>query len=102
MKNQLFLALSILFLALTSCKSDRQSAIDKAVDGDIIVSGKDTFDITVDTHIVIGSERIPPSSVLEESSPVWLYRTNLDSTFKSRKNIPIGSKQVYKIAKKRK
>ena len=102
MKNQPFLALVILCLAFTSCKSDKPSAIDKAVDGDVIVSGKDTFDISVDTHTVISSVRIPPRNVTEESSPVWLYRTNLDSTFKSRKNIPIGSTQVYKIAKKRK
>lgn len=102
MKNQIFLALVTFCLVFTSCKSDGKMAIDKAVDGDVIVSGEDTFDIIVDTHRVISSERLPARNVLEEGSPVWLNTTDLDSTFKSRSYIPIGSTQIYKIAKRRK
>jgi len=56
----------------------------------------------VDTHTVISSERIIPRNVMEEGSPIWLNRTDLDSTYETRAHIPVGSKQVYKIAKKRK
>jgi hypothetical protein len=45
---------------------------------------------------------MPPRNVMEEASPVWLNRTDLDSTFKTKSPRPIGSTQVYKIAKKRK
>jgi hypothetical protein len=87
---------------MTSCVTKTGKAIDKAVNGDVIVSGTDTFDIIVDTHTVVSSERLPARNVMEEGSPVWINTTNLDSTFKSRSYIPIGSTQVYKIAKKRK
>jgi hypothetical protein len=96
----LFSALLIIFLA--SCESKEQKAISKAADGDVMIVGKDTFDIHVDTHRVVTSERIPPRNVMEEGSPVWLNRTDLDSTFKTTTHRPIGSTQVYKIAKKRK
>ena len=86
---------------MTSCVTKTGKAIDKAIDGDILISGKDTFDVTVDTHIVISSERIPPRNVMEEVFPVWLNKTNLDSTYKTKSYIPVGSKQVYKIAKKK-
>ena len=96
----LFPALLIIFLA--SCKSKEQKAISKASDGDVMIIGKDTFDIYVDTHRVVSSERLPARNVMEEGSPVWINTTNLDSTFKSRSHVPIGSTQVYKIVKKRK
>ena len=67
-----------------------------------MIIGKDTFDIYVDTHRVVSSERIPPRNVMEEGSPVWLNGTDLDSTFKTASHRPIGSIQVYKIVKKRK
>jgi len=86
---------------MTSCVTKTGKAIDKAIDGDILISGKDTFDVTVDTHIVISSERIPPRNFMEEVSPVWLNKTNLDSTYETKSHIPVGSKQVYKIAKKK-
>jgi hypothetical protein len=96
----LFSALLIIFLA--SCESKEQKAISKAADGDVMIIGKDTFDLIVDTHTVVTSERLPARNVMEEGSPVWINTTNLDSTFKSRSHVPIGSTQVYKIAKKRK
>ena len=96
----LFSALVIILLA--SCGSREQKVISKAVDGDVMVIGKDTFDIFVDTHRVVSSERIPPRNVMEEGSPVWLNLTHLDSTFKTSSPRPIGSTQVYKTAKKRK
>jgi len=96
----LFPALLIIFLA--SCESKKQKAISKAADGDVMIIGKDTFDIYVDTHRVVSSERLPARNVMEEGSPVWINTTNLDSTFKSRSHVPIGSTQVYKIVKKRK
>jgi hypothetical protein len=96
----LFPALLIIFLA--SCESKKQKAISKAADGDVMIIGKDTFDIYVDTHTVVTSERLPARNVMEEGSPVWINTTNLGSTFKSRSHVPIGSTQVYKIVKKRK
>jgi hypothetical protein len=102
MKNNIFFTIILLCLLLASCVSETGKAIDKAVNGDVIVSGNDTFDIVVDTHTVISSERLPARNVMEEGSPVWLNTTNLDSTFKTRTYIPIGSTQVYKTAKKRK
>lgn len=96
----LFSALIIIFLS--SCESREQKVISKAVDGDVMVMGKDTFDIFVDTHRIISSERMDPRNVMEEGSPVWLNRTHLDSTFKTNSPRPIGSTQVYKTAKKRK
>ncbi len=102
MKNNTFFTAILLCLLATSCVSETGKAIDKAVDGDVIVSGNDTFDISVDTHTVISSERLPARNVMEEGSPVWINTTNLDSTFKSRTYIPIGSTQVYKTAKRRK
>ena len=96
----LFSTLLIIFLA--SCESKEQKAISKAADGDVMIVGKDTFDIYVDTHRVVSSERIPPRNVMEEGSPVWLNGTDLDSTFKTASHRPIGSIQVYKIVKKRK
>ncbi len=102
MKNKIFFTIITLCLIMTSCVSKTGKAIDKAVDGSVIVSGKDTFDISVDTHTVVSSERMPPRNVMEEASPVWLNRTDLDSTFKTKSPRPIGSTQVYKIAKKRK
>ena len=96
----LFPALLIIFLA--SCKSKEQKAISKASDGDVMIIGKDTFDLIVDTHTVVTSERLPARNVMEEGSPIWLNRTDLDSTYETRSHIPVGSKQVYKIAKKRK
>ena len=96
----LFPALLIIFLA--SCESKKQKAISKAADGDVMIIGKDTFDLIVDTHTVVTSERLPARNVMEEGSPVWINTTNLDSTFKSRSHVPIGSTQVYKIVKKRK
>ena len=102
MKNTIFFTVIFLCLLATSCVSETGKAIDKVVDGDVIVSGNDTFDIKVDTHTVISSERLPPRNVMEEASPVWLNTTDLDSTFKSRTYIPIGSTQVYKTAKRRK
>jgi hypothetical protein len=100
MKNIIFFALTSLLIS--SCESREQKIISKAVDGDIMITGKDTFDIIVDTHRVVSSEIIPPRNVMEEGSPVWLNRTDLDSTFKTKSHRPIGSIQVYKIAKKRK
>ena len=102
MKNKIFFTLLATSILIASCRTGDKKAIEKAVDGDILISGKDTFDITVDTHTVISSERIPPRNVMEEGSPVWLNRTNLDSTYKTRSHIQVGTKQVYKIAKKRK
>ena len=102
MKNKIFFTAIILCLLMNSCVTKTGKAIDKAVDGDIVILGKDTFDITVDTHTVISSEVIRPRNVMEEGSPVWLNRTNLDSTYKTKSHVPVGSKQVYKIAKKRK
>lgn len=100
MKNIIFFAFISLLIA--SCESREQKIISKAVDGDIMITGKDTFDIIVDTHRVVSSEIIHPRNVMEEGSPVWLNRTDLDSTFKTKSHRPIGSIQVYKIAKKRK
>jgi hypothetical protein len=102
MKNKIFFILLATSLLISSCRTGDKKAIEKAVDGDMLISGKDTFDITVDTHTVISSERIPPRNVMEEGSPVWLNRTNLDSTYETRSHIQVGTKQVYKIAKKRK
>jgi len=102
MKNKIIFTSITLCLLMTSCVTKTGKAIDKAVNGDILISGKDTFNITVDTHIVISSERIPPRNVMEEVSPIWLNKTNLDSTYETKSHIPVGSKQVYKIAKKRK
>ena len=96
----LFPALLIIFLS--SCESKEQKAISMAADGDVMIIGKDTFDIYVDTHRVVSSERIPPRNVMEEGSPVWLNGTYLDSTFKTASHRHIGSIQVYKIVKKRK
>jgi hypothetical protein len=87
---------------MASCVTKTGKAIDKAVDGSILVLGNDTFDVTVDTHTVISSERIPARNIMEEGSPVWLNRTDLDSTYETRSHIRVGSKQVYKIVKKRK
>lgn len=100
MKNIIFF--TFISLLIASCESREQRIISKAVDGDVMVAGKDTFDIIVDTHRVVSSERIPARNVMEEGSPVWLNRTDLDSTFKTKSHRPIGSVQVYKIAKKRK
>jgi hypothetical protein len=102
MKNKIFFTLLGLAMLITSCKTGEQKAIEKAVDGDVLVIGKDTFDVVVDTHTVIRSEVIRPRNVMEEGSPVWLNRTNLDSTYETKSHVPVGSKQVYKIAKKRK
>ena len=102
MKNKIFFTLLATSILITSCRTGDKKAIEKAVDGDILISGKDTFDITVDTHTVISSERIIPRNVMEEGSPIWLNRTDLDSTYETRAHIQVGSKQVYKIAKKRK
>ena len=102
MKNKIFFTLLVLSLLITSCKTGEQKAIEKAVNGDILVIDKDTFDVIVDTHTVISSERILPRNVMEEGSPVWLNTTDLDSTYETASHIHVGSKQVYKIAKKRK
>jgi hypothetical protein len=102
MKNKIFFILLATSLLIASCRTGNKKAIEKAVNGSILVSGNDTFDVIVDTHTVINSERIPPRNVMEEGSPVWLNRTNLDSTYETRSHIQVGSKQVYKIAKKRK
>ena len=101
MKNKIFFTLLATSILIASCRTGDKKAIEKAVDGDILISGKDTFDITVDTHTVISSERIPPRNFMEEVSPVWLNKTNLDSTYETKSHIPVGSKQVYKIAKKK-
>ena len=102
MKNKIFFTMITVCLLMASCVTKTGKAIDKAVNGDVIVSGIDTFDIIVDTHTVVSSEIMPPRNVTEEGSPVWLNKTDLDSTFKTRSPRPIGSIQVYKIAKKRK
>ena len=102
MKNKIIFVAISLCLLMAYCVAKTGRSIDKSVDGDIIILGKDTFDIFVDTHRVVSSERIPPRNVMEEGSPVWLNRTHLDSTFKTSSPRPIGSTQVYKIAKKRK
>ena len=102
MKNKIFFILLATSLLISSCRTGNKNAIEKAVNGDILISVNDTFDVTVDTHIVISSERIQTRNVMEEVSPVWLNKTNLDSTYETKSHIPIGSKQVYKIAKKRK
>ena len=102
MKNKIFFTLLGLAVLITSCKTGEQKAIEKAVDGDVLVIGKDTFDVVVDTHTVIRSEIIPARNVMEEGSPLWLNTTNLDSTYKTASHVNVGSKQVYKIAKKRK
>lgn len=102
MNSKTFLVILSLCTIACSCESEERKAIDKAVNGDILISGKDTFDIIVDTHTVISSERIPARSAIEEGSPAWINRTNLDSTFKTREHRQIGSIQVYKTARKRK
>ena len=101
MKNKIFFTIITLCLTMASCVTKTGKSIEKAVNGDILISGNDTFDVTVDTHIVISSERIQTRNVMEEVSPVWLNKTNLDSTYETKSHIPIGSKQVYKIAKKK-
>ena len=102
MKNKIFFILLATSLLISSCRTGNKNAIEKAVNGDILILGKDTFDVTVDTHTVISSKRIPARNIMEEGSQVWLNRTDLDSTYETRSHIPVGSKQVYKIAKKRK
>lgn len=102
MRNIIFFTTITLCLLLTSCVLKTGKSIDREINEKFIVSGTDTFDITVDTHTVIRSERLPARNVTEEGSPVWINTTNLDSTFKSKSHIQVGSTQVYKIAKKRK
>ncbi len=101
MKNNIFFPLIMMYL-FTSCTSNERKTMDKAVDGDVMIMGKDTFDVCVDTHTVISSAQMPPGNVMEESSPVWINKTDLDSSFKTRSHIPVGTKQVYKFFKKRK
>lgn len=102
MKNKIFFTIITLCLTMASCVTKTGKSIEKAVNGDILILGKDTFDVTVDTHTVISSKRIPARNIMEEGSQVWLNRTDLDSTYETRSHIPVGSKQVYIIAKKRK
>jgi hypothetical protein len=102
MKNKIFFTLLGLSMLIASCKTEEQIAIEKAVDGDVLIIGKDTFDVVVDIHTVIRSEKIPPRNVIEEGSPDWLNTTDLDSTYETDSHIHVGSIQVYIIAKKRK
>ena len=102
MKNKIFFTLLGLSMLIASCKTGEQKAIEKAVDGDVLVIEKDTFDVVVDSHIVMSSVKIHSRNVTEYLSPVWTNKTNLDSTFNTRSEMPIGSIQVYKFIKKRK
>ena len=70
--------------------------------GDVVIRGKDTFDVQIDTHVIVNSVRINPENILQESSPLWLNTTDKDSTFKSKERRDQGSIQVYQILKRRK
>lgn len=100
MKKSKLLLLIIITVLLFSC--EEHNAILNSKDGDVIIIEKDTFDVVVDSHIVMSSVKIHSRNVTEYLSPVWTNKTNLDSTFNTRSEMPIGSIQVYKFIKKRK
>lgn len=92
-----FYLLSLIICLSLSCKS--KSAYEN---GDVVVIGKDTFDVSVDTHRIVEVRRIHPRNILEESSPSYLIKTNLDSCYISQDHRKIGDFQIYQILTKRK
>ena len=88
----------IVIVGLTMLRSETRRTFKN---GDIYVSGNDTFDVTVYEAKVTASEKMRPNSVLEEASPRWRNTTDMGQTFTSLSRVAVGSTQVYNILKRR-
>lgn len=97
-ENAKYLFVSFLIaIASLSCKSKNVYK-----NGDVVVMDNDTFDVVIDTHRIIEVTKVPARNVLEEASPKFLIRTDLDSTYTSPNPRKIGDFQIYQTFIKRK
>jgi hypothetical protein len=79
--------LLLVVLLLASCSSPALKG------GEIHVSGRDTFQVHLDTQYVTSSTRISPRNITEEASPKFRTTTNKD-TFESNTPYTIGTPRI--------
>lgn len=97
MRNKL-IYFSLVIGLLSACNN----IPDNPKNGDVVLIGSDTFDVHVDTHIIVRSVRLHPANIMEEADPYWMNTTDRGETFRSKNERLIGSYQVYQTYKKRK
>lgn len=85
MKPFKFIFLS--FICFMSCKN---VDMNKTKSGDLVIIGKDSFTVNVDTFRVIATNKSNPRNVLEEADPRYENLTDKGKVFFFSRPMPIG------------